>query len=109
MPPALMMTPWIRVRFQYCRHQATSHCLGSRSVMLVCPQRSARRYQGRAGEDSGRAVCGRGDAALKSEARIAAVIVAAFFKKSRRDSRPAQLTDSQIMTLLFEPQTGSLC
>ena len=44
-----MMTPSIAVRFQKSRHQGMSYRSGSRSVMLVCPQRSARRCQGIAG------------------------------------------------------------
>src|SRR5580658_8981439 len=41
-----MMTPCTSVRFQYSRHHAMSYRTGSRSVMLVCPQRSTRRNQG---------------------------------------------------------------
>src|SRR2546428_5552831 len=77
--------------------QVTSYRVGSRSVMLVCPQRRTRRYQGRAGEDLGGADCERAGAALKSEAPRAKAAMAAFFKKSRRVSRPAHLRNSPFM------------
>src|SRR5579871_6505378 len=41
-----MITPSTTVRFQYSRHHAMSYCSGSFSVILVCPQRATRRYQG---------------------------------------------------------------
>src|ERR1022692_1115931 len=66
MPPALMITPSTSVRFQYSRHHAMSYCKGSFSVMLVCPQRATRRYQGLFGD----AVCP-GDIQAQSASRFA--------------------------------------
>ena len=46
MPPALMTTPWVCVRFQCWRHHGMSYRVTSISAMFVCIQRTVRRYHG---------------------------------------------------------------
>src|ERR1044071_7269868 len=80
--------------------------------MLVWPQRNARRYQGRAADDSGLAVFRRVEAPGRSTAPSATAAVVAFFKKSRRVSRPPGVTDSLVMASASAlgrefPATGS--
>src|SRR5689334_17495790 len=79
-----MITPWTRVRFQCARQKAMSYRAGSRSVMLVWPQRSVRRYQG--SEAAPRVVVELSAAEPASAAGLARMAVAAAvcFKNARR-------------------------
>src|SRR5258707_12661470 len=83
-----MITPCTSVRLQYSRHQGTSYRVGSSSVILVWPQRNARRYQGSASGSAGSFERFSVANATRSAPASATVTVPVRFKNERRDSPP---------------------